>query len=373
MLRLPAQLVLFTLLLGFVSAASSKDFTFDNPSTLSSTQFLSVDEAYKADVLVINGSNNLSLFWQMEPKHFLYRHGFAVEWFSTKAINTHDKEQLNLSDGIAKEDPYFGPVEIYYQSVEIDLPIILSDETLYIKATSQGCADAGLCYPPYSLFFSVNPDGSVSPLDKQTYQDKKLQLHPASPPKIKEKAANASLIKIISILFAAFLGGLILNLMPCVLPILSLKVFQMSNQQDHKQRQSQGMAYLVGVILSFLLVAIIMITLKAAGNQIGWGFQLQKRVVHYCSGIPVFYTGPESFRLHSFRFWNNGCRTIINRKRWPKGQFFYRWFLAVYCCQPVHSTLYGFSTWLCGDTTALDSSANLCGVRFRYGVTFDAD
>ena len=78
-------------------------------------------------------------------------------------------------------------------------------------------------------------------------------------------------------LLFAFLGGLILNLMPCVLPVLSLKVLKFmghGGREDHEARQS-FLATSAGIIASFLLLAGIMLVLRAAGQSVGWGMQFQ--------------------------------------------------------------------------------------------------
>jgi cytochrome c biogenesis protein CcdA/DsbC/DsbD-like thiol-disulfide interchange protein len=75
----------------------------------------------------------------------------------------------------------------------------------------------------------------------------------------------------------AFLGGIILNLMPCVFPILSLKAFQMV-KSAHRSRLAfarDGFAYTFGILVSFALVALILLTFRAGGEAVGWGFQLQ--------------------------------------------------------------------------------------------------
>jgi thiol:disulfide interchange protein DsbD len=72
----------------------------------------------------------------------------------------------------------------------------------------------------------------------------------------------------------AFVGGAILNLMPCVFPILSLKVLSFTRGTDHDHRVHAWL-YAAGVVVSFVLVAAALIALQRAGNAIGWGFQLQ--------------------------------------------------------------------------------------------------
>ncbi len=75
----------------------------------------------------------------------------------------------------------------------------------------------------------------------------------------------------------AFLGGVILNVMPCVLPVLSLKVFSLLKHsgQTRGQAFAHGLAYTVGVVLSFVALAGALFALRALGERIGWGFQLQ--------------------------------------------------------------------------------------------------
>jgi thiol:disulfide interchange protein DsbD len=80
---------------------------------------------------------------------------------------------------------------------------------------------------------------------------------------------------------AALLGGLILNLMPCVLPVLAIKVLGFSQHARHYQasHRAQGLAYTAGVMLSFMALGALMLVLRAAGEQLGWGFQLQSPAV----------------------------------------------------------------------------------------------
>jgi thiol:disulfide interchange protein/DsbC/DsbD-like thiol-disulfide interchange protein len=74
----------------------------------------------------------------------------------------------------------------------------------------------------------------------------------------------------------ALLGGLILNLMPCVLPILAIKVLGFTQHaQDRRTLRLGGLAYTAGVLLSFLALGLALLGLRSAGESLGWGFQLQ--------------------------------------------------------------------------------------------------
>lgn len=79
------------------------------------------------------------------------------------------------------------------------------------------------------------------------------------------------------ILILAFGGGLILNLMPCVFPVLSMKALSLIQLSRYERRHAQlnGLAYMAGIVVSFLAIASLLIGLKSGGEAIGWGFQLQ--------------------------------------------------------------------------------------------------
>ena len=74
----------------------------------------------------------------------------------------------------------------------------------------------------------------------------------------------------------ALIGGLILNLMPCVFPILAMKAASLSaSAHDPGEARRDGLAFLAGVLTTFLILAVALIALRAAGQAVGWGFQLQ--------------------------------------------------------------------------------------------------
>jgi thiol:disulfide interchange protein DsbD len=87
---------------------------------------------------------------------------------------------------------------------------------------------------------------------------------------------NATTIWLPAVL-SALLGGLILNLMPCVFPVLAIKVlaFARPSQGGAGSHRAQGLAYTAGVVLSCLALGALLLALRAAGEQLGWGFQLQ--------------------------------------------------------------------------------------------------
>ncbi len=77
------------------------------------------------------------------------------------------------------------------------------------------------------------------------------------------------------ILLLAFLGGIIINAMPCVFPVLSIKILSIIRHSNGEKRYSNALLYSLGVICSFMILTTIIVYLKQQGESLGWGFQLQ--------------------------------------------------------------------------------------------------
>ncbi|MYA77316.1 MAG: thiol:disulfide interchange protein, partial [Gemmatimonadetes bacterium] len=95
----------------------------------------------------------------------------------------------------------------------------------------------------------------------------------------------------------ALIGGLILNLMPCVLPVLSIKVLGFIHQagDDPAKARRHGLVFTAGVLVSFLALAAVLIALRAGGEQLGWGFQLQSPVFIVILSVIIFMFGLSLF------------------------------------------------------------------------------
>ncbi len=101
---------------------------------------------------------------------------------------------------------------------------------------------------------------------------------PAAPLQSKMPEMPPPALGLLSAIFFALLGGLVLNLMPCVFPVLGIKVMGFVENAHGESRllRRQGMAFFAGVMLSFMVLVGVMLALRAAGESIGWGFQLQE-------------------------------------------------------------------------------------------------
>jgi thiol:disulfide interchange protein DsbD len=95
----------------------------------------------------------------------------------------------------------------------------------------------------------------------------------ASPPPVKQTGVAFAVI-------LAFLGGLILNLMPCVFPVLSMKLLALTRAgHDHRPARREALVYGLGAVLSFVVLALILDVARGLGAMVGWGFQLQSPFV----------------------------------------------------------------------------------------------
>lgn len=224
--------------------------------------FLPVEDAYQLSARYTDSL--LILDWQIAPGYYLYQHRFKL----LDANHNPLPEALQFAPGKQIYDEYYEKeLTVYYQSTRLSVALPEPGGTLIVE--SQGCADAGLCYPPRSQQLTFRSDSSlltVSDLSGIT------QPPPAIAP------ANSGFNLPLMMLFA-LLGGMILNLMPCVFPVLSIKAMSLTKAHISPHgKHLHGAAYTLGIVLSFMAIAALLIALRRAGEAVGWGFQLQSPV-----------------------------------------------------------------------------------------------
>ena len=100
-------------------------------------------------------------------------------------------------------------------------------------------------------------------------------------------------LSVFQALLFAFIGGLILNLMPCVFPIISLKVLSFVSMGGESKEiiRKHSLSFCLGVVLSFIAIALVLLFLKQSGVLVGWGFQLQSPVIVGILSILMFLIG----------------------------------------------------------------------------------
>jgi thiol:disulfide interchange protein DsbD len=159
-------------------------------------------------------------------------------------------------------------------------------------------------------------------------------------------APAAPSLSLLAALAGALLGGLILNLMPCVFPVLAIKVMSFTRHaSDRRGHRISGLAYTVGVVLSFLALGGLMLALRGAGEQLGWGFQLQSPAV--VAGLALLFTvlGLNLAGLFEFgSFLPSGLTTLEARN--PALNAFLSGVLAVAIASPCTAPFMGASLGL---------------------------
>ena len=226
-------------------------------------ELLPVEEDYQLALEIVD-ERQLRLYWQITDSYYLYK-----KRFSFKLEDPQGEVELaaEFPKGLVREDEYFGISEVYYTSADIILNLARASGPATLTIASQGCADAGLCYPPQRQKFNVDfENGTIGAIAKPARDSGRTTNN--------NKTTTSQSQPLWLMLLMAFIGGSILNLMPCVFPVLSLKVFSFATGSEHT-RHVHGWVYAAGVVASFVLVALLLITLQQAGAAVGWGFQLQ--------------------------------------------------------------------------------------------------
>ena len=268
---------------------------------------LPIDQAYQLTAKV-STPGVIALHWTIAPDYYLYRGQMK---FSGGEGVTFDGVQL--PDGKKYYDQYLGNVETYHDSVDASLFYTLAPGTKRIRFSVryQGCheVDPKICYPPHTKDFDLpvpgnrvavgadgastarnSSGGSASPRDSLVVLDpppKASADAASSAAAIAEGLADSSVgsgssldVGLVFALLLAFAGGLILNLMPCVLPVLSIKAVGLLESKESVARMRRhALVYTTGVLCSFAAIGIAIVALRSAGFVLGWGAQLQQPLI----------------------------------------------------------------------------------------------
>jgi len=222
-----------------------------------------------------------------------------------------------------RQVPYVGRVSEFGGTFTVRIPAVVGDTPPTDPVafggllTFQACNDKGICFRPETISFSV-PGDDTSQRQATTpaeAPDQPISAQPSAPPPdsalvtkdVEDKSAkqpielapqpssdqtvatadedpeeNDGLPKtLLGWLGLGFLGGLILNIMPCVLPVISIKILSFVQQakEDPRRVFALGVTFAAGIVISFEVLVAIIILLKSGGHAAGWGFQLQSPIV----------------------------------------------------------------------------------------------
>jgi thiol:disulfide interchange protein DsbD len=237
------------------------------PLTGGSHEPLPAEQAFRFDAIT-QDAQHLLLRWTIAKGYYLYR--------DQTQLTVKDAPTLSLSPtwppGVTHADAHFGNTTVYFD--ELTLPVAIDGDTAGMKslalvASFQGCQDGGLCYPLMTRVAHIDLAGGSG-----TTITTAANPAPEMPPADAKKAASPG----VSFLYALLLalgGGLVLNLMPCVLPVLSIKAIGLiESGENPARRRLHALMYTAGVLLSFAVLGSIIIALKTA-----WGAHLQNPLV----------------------------------------------------------------------------------------------
>jgi thioredoxin:protein disulfide reductase len=232
----------------------------------SGDDFLPPDRAFRFDALP-DGTDRVRLNWEIADGYYLYRARIKVMTPSTRA-------QLGapqMPQGQIKTDEYFGRQEVYHHELVATVPVVRATGGAFelpLQVTYQGCADAGLCYPPITKDVTVNLSAGAASAAGGSPG--------AAVDGVAEQDWFASLIRSgnpLVMLGWFYLAGLVLAFTPCVLPmvpILSGIIAGGGRSLTTPRALALSVTYVLGMALTYTLAGI---ACAAAGRQVQAVFQ----------------------------------------------------------------------------------------------------
>ena len=269
--------LLFITSFSFISLAQK-----NSEKTLVSHEHVSLELISTVNSIPIGNNLHLGLYFKLDPGWKIYwkypgKAGYPpdIDWVKSKNI-----KDLEILWPKPEKFEILGMESLGY-SKEVILPIKLIIENNNEKLLANFDVDYLTCKKiciPFNDNLILNiptGDGQVSEygkvinqyIDKSNYLNYSSLLNPDS---------------ILLFLFIAFVGGVILNFMPCVFPVLSLKIYNVLSQQqqniNNKTIKRNFLATILGIIFSFFVLSLITVLLKSLGHSLGWGFQFQSPI-----------------------------------------------------------------------------------------------
>ncbi|HDS1650890.1 protein-disulfide reductase DsbD family protein [Stenotrophomonas maltophilia] len=327
------------------------------------------EQAFGFDAIASDG-NTLLLRFSPAPGYYLYRDRTSLKLEGSAGVLA-DTPRWPAAQ--SHRDEHFGDVSVYFNQVEVPLPLRRTvtdavDSTLVV--TFQGCQTDGICYPPMTRRVKLSipagkisahagqpaprsemirplPAGSAAP--REAANGTPLRLLPtvpnSEPARTDVDGAQAGFAadargdnalrtrppattpdpdrSFLWVLLLALAGGLVLNLMPCVLPILSLKVLGLAQSGESAERaRSHAMWYTLGVLVAFAVIGALMVGLRMLGNAVGIGFQLQHPGVVAALAYIMFAVGLSLSGVFTLGGGLGNLGQSLARRSGPAGDFF---------------------------------------------------
>ena len=276
------------------------------------------EQAFKFEAIA-DGGTKLLLRINPAKGYYLYRDKLKLKLSGDPGILLGAPQ---LPKAKAHHDEHFGDVAVYFGETMIPVPLQRAHDrsaNVTLDAEWQGCQDGGICYPVMRNRFNL-----ALPAAASTQQTKAVASEPAhtaitaaaaatgaatataatqpatntsasqtaTPANTNTATAPGNQVGLIGALLLALIGGVILNLMPCVLPVLSLKalsLMQSSHSREHAKRHA--IFYTLGILAAMAALWLAVVLLQRAGHASGWGFWLQSPVIVGILGLLMFALG----------------------------------------------------------------------------------
>lgn len=277
---------------------------------LGAEQALPEDRAFRIEAIT-GDADTLLLKLSPAEGYYLYRDKLR---FSLQAGGASVQPGApKLPEAVWYPDPEFGLVPVYFEPVEITLPLQRGSADagrVTLDVDYQGCRENGICYPPMQKTFTLElPAGGTATA---------AAAEAAHASVTNDASASGLLLAVL----LALLGGLILNLMPCVLPVLSFKAMALAQAGRSGHARTHALWYTAGVMASFAALGLGVLALRAAGQSLGWGFQLQQPVVVGGLALLMFAIGLMMSGLFNWGSGLAGMGQSLTEKSGPAGDFF---------------------------------------------------
>ena len=308
------------------------------------------EQAFAFEAIAFNG-NELLLRFTPARGYYVYRDRTSMALEGAQGISL---QAPRWPKGKAHRDEHFGDVTVYFDQAEVPVPLKRDRAdavTATLRVTFQGCQTDGICYPPMTRRVKLSiPSGTVTPASTPDMPapasvaplpTATTPVDDAAPDTTTSAASLAPDVErtrppeevlarnprgtssLLVALALALTGGLILNLMPCVLPILSLKALSLAESgREGGDARRRALWYTAGVLVSFVAVGALAIALRAAGQALGWGFQLQQPWVVGLLAYVMFAVGLGLSGVFAIGHRLAGTGHGLASRRGPVGDFF---------------------------------------------------
>jgi suppressor for copper-sensitivity B len=351
LIRNTLLLLFFIISFSFVSLAQK-----NSKKALISHEHVSLELISSVNSIHKENNLHLGLYFKLDPGWKIYwkypgKAGYPpnIDW--TKSKNIKDLEILWPKPEKFK---ILGMESIGY-SKEVILPIKLilenNNEELLVNFDVDYLTCKKICIPFNDNLILNIPigDGEISKyekiineyIDKSNYSNYSNFFNPDS---------------ILFFLFIAFIGGVVLNFMPCVFPVLSLKIYNVLSQQQEnisdKTIKRNFLATILGIIFSFFILSLVIVFLKKIGHNLGWGFQFQSPIfLFFMILILILFSLNlvDVFSIDIPIIFKKFLNRIINLNK-KSSEFFQNFFLGSFitilstpCSAPFIGTAIGFA------------------------------